>query len=139
FVITVGLGFETATEIGILGICAAEAAKGLSISSLLVFPALFTAGMALVDTLDSVLMSRAYGWAFVKPVRKLYYNLTLTSLSVLVALLVGSVEALGLVAENLSLKGGFWQAVTALNSDFGMMGYLILALFGTGWVISFAV
>jgi len=134
-----GLGFDTATEIGVLGISAAEAAKGLSMSSLLIFPALFTAGMALIDTLDSVLMSRAYGWAFVKPVRKLYYNLTLTALSVLVALLVGSVEALGLLAENLSLKGGFWQAVTALNSDFGMIGYLILGLFGTGWIISFVV
>jgi nickel/cobalt transporter (NiCoT) family protein len=134
-----GLGFDTATEIGVLGISAAESAKGLALSALLIFPALFAAGMAMIDTLDSVLMSRAYGWAFVKPVRKLYYNLTLTALSVLVALLVGSVEALGLLAQNLSLKGSFWQAVTALNSDFGMIGYLILALFAAGWLISFAV
>ncbi len=84
-----GLGFDTATEIGLLGISAAQAANGLSFWSILVFPALFTAGMTLVDTTDSVLMTGAYGWAFVKPVRKLYYNLTITFVSVLVALIVG--------------------------------------------------
>jgi high-affinity nickel-transport protein len=131
-----GLGFDTATEIGVLGISAAEAAKGLSILPLLVFPALFTAGMALVDTADSVLMTRAYGWAFVKPIRKLYYNLTITAVSVLVALLVGSVEALGLIANRLALKGTFWDAVEALNSQFGMLGYLIIALFVASWILS---
>ena len=85
-----GLGFDTATEIGLLGISAAEAAKGLSIWSILVFPALFTAGMSLVDTSDGVLMVAAYGWAFVNPLRKLYYNLTITAASVMVALVVGS-------------------------------------------------
>ena len=80
-----GLGFDTATEIGLLGIAAAEASKGLSIWSILVFPALFTAGMSLVDTTDGILMLGAYGWAFVKPIRKLYYNLTITFVSVLVA------------------------------------------------------
>lgn len=134
-----GLGFDTATEVGVLGISAAEAAKGLSMWPLLIFPVLFTAGMALVDTLDSVLMSRAYGWAFVKPVRKLYYNLTLTAVSVLVALLVGSVEALGLVADTLSLKGSFWHAVIALNNQFGMIGYLIIVLFAASWLVSIAV
>jgi high-affinity nickel-transport protein len=131
-----GLGFDTATEIGLLGISAAEAAKGLSILPLLVFPALFTAGMALVDTADSVLMTRAYGWAFVKPIRKLYYNLTITAVSVLVALLVGSVEALGLIANRLALKGAFWEVVEALNSQFGMLGYLIIALFAASWILS---
>jgi nickel/cobalt transporter (NiCoT) family protein len=134
-----GLGFDTATEIGVLGISAAEAAKGLSLASLLIFPALFTAGMALIDTLDSVLMSRAYGWAFIKPMRKLYYNLTLTAVSVLVALLVGAVEALGLLADTLSLRGSFWDLVTALNSQFGVIGYLIIALFAVSWIVSFAV
>jgi high-affinity nickel-transport protein len=134
-----GLGFDTATEIGVLGISAAEAAKGLTVSSLLIFPALFTAGMALIDTLDSVLMSRAYGWAFLKPVRKLYYNLTLTALSVAIAFLVGLIEVLGLLAQSLSLRGSFWNAVTVLNSDFGMIGYLIIALFAAGWVLSLAV
>ena len=77
-----GLGFDTATEIGLLGISAAGASKGLSIWSILVFPALFTAGMSLVDTTDSILMLGAYGWAFVKPIRKLFYNMTITAVSV---------------------------------------------------------
>ena len=134
-----GLGFDTATEVGVLGISAAEAAKGLSLWSLLIFPALFTAGMALVDTLDSVLMSHAYGWAFIKPVRKLYYNLTLTAVSVLVALLVGSIEALGIVAGALSLKGRFWDAVAVLNSQFGTVGYVIIGVFALSWVVSLAI
>jgi high-affinity nickel-transport protein len=134
-----GLGFDTATEIGVLGISAAQAANGLSVWSLLIFPALFTAGMALVDTLDSVLMLGAYGWAFVKPIRKLYYNLTITAVSVLVALLIGSVEALGLIAEKLALHGAFWETVIMLNGEFGALGYLIVALFVASWLISLAV
>jgi nickel/cobalt transporter (NiCoT) family protein len=134
-----GLGFDTATEIGVLGISATEAAKGLSIWPLLIFPALFTASMALVDTLDSVLMARAYGWAFVKPARKLYYNLTLTAASVLVALLVGSVEVLGMIADAMSLKGSFWGFVVQLNNQFGMIGYLVIGLFAASWVVSLAV
>src|SRR6185312_3651345 len=89
-----GLGFDTATEIGLLGISAVEASKGMPIWSILVFPALFTAGMCLLDTTDSILMVGAYGWAFTKPIRKLYYNLTITFVSVVVALLVGGIEAL---------------------------------------------
>ena len=131
-----GLGFDTATEIGVLGISAAQAAKGLSIVSLLIFPVLFTVGMALVDTADSALMTRAYGWAFVKPIRKLYYNLTITAVSVLVALLVGSVEALGLIADKLDLHGGFWEWVSMLNDDFGVLGYVIIAMFVVSWTVS---
>jgi high-affinity nickel-transport protein len=86
-----GLGFDTATEIGLLGISAAEASKGLPIWSILVFPALFTAGMSLIDTSDGVLMVGAYGWAFIKPIRKLYYNLTITFVSVFVAAVIGSI------------------------------------------------
>ena len=134
-----GLGFDTATEIGVLGISATQAAKGLSIWPLLIFPALFTASMALVDTLDSVLMARAYGWAFVKPARKLYYNLTLTAASVLVALLVGSVEVLGMIADAMSLKGSFWGFVAQLNNQFGAIGYLVIGLFAASWVVSLAV
>ena len=93
-----GLGFDTATEIGLLGISAAEASKGLPLWSILVFPALFAAGMSLIDTTDNILMLGAYGWAFVKPVRKLYYNMTITLVSVVVALVVGGIEALGLLA-----------------------------------------
>lgn len=88
-----GLGFDTATEVGLLGISATQASQGLSIWSILVFPALFTVGMSLVDTTDSILMLSAYGWAFVKPIRKLYYNMTITFVSVVVALLVGRAMA----------------------------------------------
>lgn len=134
-----GLGFDTATEIGLLGIAAAEATRGLPIWSILVFPALFTAGMSLVDTTDSVLMVGAYGWAFVKPIRKLYYNMTITLVSVLVALIVGGIEALGLIAGQLELEGGFWSAVDALNQSFGTLGYLIIGVFAVSWLVSVAI
>jgi high-affinity nickel-transport protein len=131
-----GLGFDTATEIGLLGISAAEASDGLSIWSILVFPALFTAGMTLVDTTDSILMVGAYGWAFVKPIRKLYYNLTITFVSVVVAVIVGGVEALGLLADKFGLRGGLWDAVSSLNDNFGALGYLIIAIFAVSWIVS---
>ena len=99
-----GLGFDTATEVGLLGIAAARAARGMSPWQTLIFPALFTAGMALVDTTDSVLMVGAYGWAFVQPLRKLWYNLTITAVSVLVALLIGGIEALGDVYKRQDLS-----------------------------------
>ncbi|HVX39732.1 MAG TPA: HoxN/HupN/NixA family nickel/cobalt transporter [Gemmatimonadaceae bacterium] len=134
-----GLGFDTATEIGLLGISAAEASKGMPIWSILVFPALFTAGMALVDTTDSVVMLGAYGWAFTTPIRKLYYNMTITFVSVVVALLVGGIEALGLLASRLQLSGGFWDAIASLNGNFGNIGYLIVGVFVVSWVISVAV
>jgi nickel/cobalt transporter (NiCoT) family protein len=134
-----GLGFDTATEIGVLGISAAEASKGLPIWSIMVFPALFTAGMSLIDTSDGVLMLGAYGWAFTKPIRKLYYNLTITLVSVLVAVLIGGIEALGLIADRLNLDGPFWLFVGALNDHFGSLGYLIIAIFVASWVISVAV
>ena len=133
-----GLGFDTATEIGLLGISAAEASKGLSLWSIMVFPVLFAAGMSLVDTTDNVLMLGAYGWAFVKPIRKLYYNLTITFVSVLVAVAVGGIEALGLLAGELRLNGIFWDAVRAINQDFGTLGYLIIALFVASWIVSIA-
>ncbi len=134
-----GLGFDTATEIGLLGISAAEASKGLSLWSILVFPALFAAGMSLIDTTDNILMLGAYGWAFVKPIRKLYYNLTITFVSVIVAFAVGGIEALGLMAGQLHLKGAFWSAVDRLNNNFGTLGYLIVTLFALSWIISIAV
>ena len=134
-----GLGFDTATEIGVLGISAGEAAKGLSLLSILVFPALFAAGMSLVDTTDNILMLGAYGWAFVKPVRKLYYNITITSVSVVVALVVGGIEALGLMADRLHPSGIFWDAVSSLNSNFGLLGYCIIGVFALSWIVSIAV
>jgi high-affinity nickel-transport protein len=134
-----GLGFDTATEVGLLGISAAGAAKGLSLWSILVFPTLFTAGMCLVDTTDSLLMLRAYGWAFVKPIRKLYYNMTITAVSVLVAVLIGGIETLGLIADRLRLEGGLWDVVAALNDNFGVIGYLIIGIFLVAWLVSAAV
>jgi high-affinity nickel-transport protein len=131
-----GLGFDTATEIGVLGISATEASKGLPLGALLIFPLLFAAGMSLVDTTDNILMLGAYGWAFVKPIRKLYYNLTITSVSVVVALAVGGIEALGLIGERFHLKGSFWEAVARLNENFGTLGYCIVALFVLSWILS---
>ena len=134
-----GLGFDTATEIGWLGLSAAEASKGLSLSSILVFPVLFAAGMSLVDSTDNVLMLGAYGWAFVKPIRKLYYNITITSVSVVVALAVGGIEALGLLAGQFHLTGGLWELVGKLNDHFGMLGYCIIGLFAASWIVSIAI
>jgi nickel/cobalt transporter (NiCoT) family protein len=134
-----GLGFDTATEIGLLGISAAEASRGLPIWSIMVFPALFTAGMTLIDTTDGILMLGAYGWAFTKPIRKLYYNLTITFVSVLVAVLIGGIEALGLLADQMKLEGPFWTLIGALNQNFGSLGYLIIAVFVGSWIVSIAV
>ncbi len=131
-----GLGFDTATEIGLLGLSAAGASQGMPLWSILVFPALFTAGMSLVDTTDGVLMLKAYGWAFVKPVRKLYYNMTMTFVSVLVALIIGSLETLNLIGDKLELKGSFWETIGAINDNFGIFGYLIIGVFVATWVIS---
>ena len=134
-----GLGFDTATEIGLLGISAAQGSQGLPLWSILIFPALFTAGMSLLDTTDGVLMVGAYGWAFVKPIRKLYYNMTITLVSVIVALVIGGVEALGLVGNKLGLRGGFWTFIDALNENFGSLGYLIILIFVVCWLISTAI
>jgi nickel/cobalt transporter (NiCoT) family protein len=134
-----GLGFDTATEIAVLGIAAAEASHGLSIWSIMVFPALFAAGMSLIDTTDGVLMLGAYGWAFARPIRKLYYNLTITSVSVLVALVVGGIEVLGLVGGKLGLDGPVWGTIGALNDNFGTLGYLIVAIFALSWLVSIAI
>ncbi|HEV2673014.1 MAG TPA: HoxN/HupN/NixA family nickel/cobalt transporter [Aliidongia sp.] len=131
-----GLGFDTATEVGLLGISAAQASQGLSIWSILVFPALFTAGMSLVDTTDSILMLGAYGWAFVKPIRKLYYNMTITLISVIVAILIGGIEALGLAVEQFGLDGRFWRVIGLLNDNFGTIGYLVIAIFVVSWIVS---
>jgi high-affinity nickel-transport protein len=136
-----GLGFDTATEVGLLGISATQASQGLSIWSIMVFPALFTAGMTLIDTTDSILMLGAYGWAFVKPIRKLYYNLTITAVSVVVAIVVGGLEALNLIGDQLGLTdgGGFWGAIGSLNDNFGMLGYVIVGIFIIAWLISYLV
>jgi high-affinity nickel-transport protein len=126
-----GLGFDTASEIGLLGLSAAGSGNGLPVWSILFFPALFTAGMSLVDTLDSVLMTQAYGWAFVQPGRKLYYNLAVTFLSVLVALVVGGMQGLDLIGA--WLRHGVWpNAVMAAIS--GGTGYAAIAAFAGLWL-----
>jgi high-affinity nickel-transport protein len=131
-----GLGFDTATEIGLLGISAAQAAQGMSVWTILVFPALFTAGMSLMDTLDSVLMTRAYGWAFVNPMRKLWYNLTITAASVVVAIFIGGLEALGLISDKLGLTGGVWDVIGGFNDNLGNFGFAVVAIFILSWIAS---
>jgi nickel/cobalt transporter (NiCoT) family protein len=132
-----GLGFETATEVAILAISASTVAKGLPVYLSLLFPLLFTAGMTLIDATDSILMLGAYGWAFVKPVRKLYYNLNITLISVFIAFVIGTIEVLSIVANQLNLQGWFWNQVS--NLDFGTIGFLIIGLFVGSWVISTAI
>jgi high-affinity nickel-transport protein len=136
-----GLGFDTATEVGLLGISAAAASKGLPVWSIMLFPALFAAGMALIDTADSILMLGAYGWAYMKPVRKLFYNITITAISVVVAVAIGGVEILGLIQSIYQLSGRFWDKVALLNGDpvFGLLGYGIIGIFVLAWIISISV
>ena len=130
-----GLGFDTATEVALFGISSAQAANGMSFSAIMVFPALFTAGMSLVDTTDGVLMLGAYGWAFMKPIRKLYYNMTITAVSVVVAVLIGGLETLNLIGDQLGLTdgGGFWGAIGGINDNFGVLGFVIIGIFVLSW------
>jgi high-affinity nickel-transport protein len=135
-----GLGFDTVTEVSLLGIAATEATKGMPLWSIMTFPLLFAAGMSLIDTTDGIAMLGAYGWAFVKPVRKLYYNLTITSVSVVVALVIGGVEGLGLASQELNISGGaFWNFVDLLDNNFGYLGYSIIGIFLLSWLVSIAV
>jgi nickel/cobalt transporter (NiCoT) family protein len=134
-----GLGFETATEVMLLGMSAEQASHGMSLLSILLFPAMFTAGMTLVDTTDGALMMGAYSWAFIKPIRKLYYNIIVTLTSAAVAFLVGGVEALGLINEHFGFTGGFWSAVAGMSSHFGTLGYVVIGLFIVCWLVSMAV
>jgi high-affinity nickel-transport protein len=122
-----GLGFDTATEIGLLAIAAGVATHHVPFLAIISLPLLFAAAMSLMDTADSVFMSHAYGWAFSNPVRKVYYNITVTSLSVAVALVIGMIELLQVTAARLSLTGGFWTLIDAL--DFSKLGYVVVGLF----------
>ena len=132
-----GLGFDTATEISLFGIAAAEAAGGCcTLISVMIFPALFTVGMALVDTLDGVLMVGAYQWAYLNPRRKIVYNLIITGLSVIVALGIGLIEVLGLVHEKLDLTGAFWDHVGMIWEHFGDLGFGIIGIFALAWGVS---
>jgi high-affinity nickel-transport protein len=133
-----GLGFDTATEVAMFGLSGAEVAKGVPIAAIMVFPALFAAGMALIDTSDGVMMLGAYSWAFVKPVRKLYYNLTITLTSVVVAILVGGIEALGLAGDQFALSGGVWNLAARLDDNLNAIGFGIIGLFAVAWLLSYA-
>jgi high-affinity nickel-transport protein len=134
-----GLGFDTATEVSLLGISAHQASHGVSIWVVLVFPVLFAAGMTLVDTTDGIVMLGAYEWAFVRPIRKLYYNLTITLVSVIVAVVIGGIEALGLLADQIKQKGLFWHVVDKLNDNFNNLGFIIIGIFVASWLLSFAI
>ena len=131
-----GLGFDTATEITLFTVAGSQASGGVSFGTVMIFPALFAAGMTLVDTSDSVLMVGAYGWAFLNPIRKIWYNLTITAISALVAMLIGGIEALGLLASKLELAGGFWDTVGRLNSGLAGFGYVVIAIFVASWIVS---
>jgi high-affinity nickel-transport protein len=132
-----GLGFDTATEVALLVLAGAGAASGLPFYAILCLPILFAAGMSLFDTLDGAFMNFAYGWAFSKPIRKIYYNITITGLSVAVALLVGSIELLSVLADRLSLSGGFWDF--AAHLDLNVVGYAVVGLFVLTWTIALGV
>jgi high-affinity nickel-transport protein len=128
-----GLGFDTATEIAMLSLSASQAAHGMPLWAILVFPALFTAAMTWVDTTDGLLMVGAYGWAFVDATRKLYYNMAITALSVLVAIAIASIEALRLLSDTLSFGGGMWRAIERASDGFSWVGAAIVCLFMLAW------
>ena len=133
-----GLGFDTATEIALLATAgAAAASSGIPFYAILCLPILFAAGMSLLDTIDGAFMNFAYGWAFAKPVRKIYYNITITALSVAVALIIGTIELVVVFSDKLSLTGGVWDLVSGL--DLNYVGYGIVGLFVLTWVLALAV
>ena len=134
-----GLGFDTATEISLFAVAASQVSGGASFGTVMIFPALFTAGMTLVDTTDSVFMVRAYSWAFLNPVRKIWYNLTITAMSVMVALVIGGIEALGLIGDEFGLEGTFWNTVGDLNGGLANFGFLIVGLFLACWTTSYLI
>jgi nickel/cobalt transporter (NiCoT) family protein len=129
-----GLGFDTATEVALLGLSASQAAQGMSIWMILVFPALFAAAMALIDTADGVLMLRAYGWAFDKPARRLRYNLAITLISVVVAVAVAGFQLLGLIGEEWGPTGAFWDTIGRLNDHTDGVGLAIIGVFVAIWI-----
>ena len=132
-----GLGFDTATEIALLATAGAAAAGGLPIYAILCLPILFAAGMSLLDTIDGAFVNFAYGWAFAKPVRKIYYNITITALSVAVALIIGTIELIVVFSDKLSLTGGVWDFVSGL--DLNYVGYGIVGLFVLTWALALGV
>jgi high-affinity nickel-transport protein len=134
-----GLGFDTATEIALFGMAATHAIDGIPLWSAMLFPALFAAGMVLIDTADSVLMVGAYGWAFDHPVRKLWYNLTITSVSILVAVVIGGIEVIGLLARKFEIEGRAGALIEQLDAGLENVGYLVIGVFAVSWLLSAAI
>jgi high-affinity nickel-transport protein len=131
-----GFGIDTATEIAMFGLSAAQAAKGASVMTILVLAILFCAGMVLVDTIDGVVMLRAYEWAFVKPARKIYYNMVVTLVSVTAAILVGGIETFDLIGRTFDLKGLFWSAINSAGESFDCLGVGVIVLFLVIWIFA---
>jgi high-affinity nickel-transport protein len=132
-----GLGFDTATEVGLLVLAGGAAAFNLPFYAILVLPILFAAGMCLMDTTDGVFMNAAYGWAFAKPVRKVFYNITITSISVAVALIIGTIELVGVLADQAKIDSGPLSAIASIPLDYA--GYAIVAFFFLAWITALAV
>jgi high-affinity nickel-transport protein len=132
-----GLGFDTATEVGLLVLAGTAVVGGLPFYAVMSLPILFAAGMCLLDTIDGCFMNFAYDWAFAKPIRKIYYNLTITGLSVFVALFIGTVEIAGLIATEEHASGGLWSVVEAFNIN--RAGFIIVGVFVLTWVIALAI
>jgi high-affinity nickel-transport protein len=132
-----GLGFDTATEVALLVLAGSAVVSGLPFYAILSLPILFAAGMCLFDTADGCFMNFAYDWAFAKPVRKVYYNLTITGLSVFVAFFVGTIELLGLLGQELNLTGGFWSFLGSF--DINKAGFVIVGVFVLTWAVALAI
>ncbi|KAG0169095.1 hypothetical protein DFQ30_003976 [Apophysomyces sp. BC1015] len=131
-----GIGFDTSTEITLLGITAIQGAQGMSMWLIILLPILFTAGMSLIDSLDGMLMLFTYTWAYINPVRKLYYNFTITTISVVVAILVALIEFFSLIGEQLHLENGWWQFWYTLSDSFEYIGIVIVGAFIVTWAVS---
>ncbi len=132
-----GLGFDTATEVALLVLAGSAVVGGLPFYAVLSLPVLFAAGMCLFDTLDGCFMNFAYDWAFAKPIRKIYYNLTITGLSAFIALFIGTIEILGLIAQEMNLNGGFWDFMQ--NFNINRAGFIIVGVFVATWIVALAI
>jgi len=132
-----GLGFDTATEVALLVVAGSAGAAGLPWYAILCLPILFAAGMSLLDSIDGSFMNFAYGWAFSRPVRKVFYNLTITGLSVAVAFVIGTIELGGLIAQRLNLSGSFWDWFEGI--DINLLGFIIVGMFVATWVTALAI
>jgi high-affinity nickel-transport protein len=134
-----GLGFDTATEIGLFVLAGSVGTLHVPVYTAVLLPLLFTAGMSIADTTDGVMMLGAYGWAFVKPIRKLFYNMTITLISVLVALIIGGFEVLSILATQFNLTGGLWDFAANIGTNSGWVGAGIIGVFVLSWLLSTAI